>query len=266
MDVIPLSPIDLAIAGILVLALALLSRQLGLGLGGRLVVSALRMTVQLLLIGLVLRQLFGSYNVWLVLALAMLMILIAGREIRNRQAIKVKGAYGYGVGVISMSISSFVIAVFALAAIIEVEPWYTPQYAIPLLGMLLGNTMTGISLATDRLTSDIYAQRNLIEQRLYLGETWQSASEDIRKNSMRTGMMPIINSMAAAGVVSLPGTMTGQILGGSPPLEAVKYQILILLLIAAGTGFGVVVSIWLTNRNLFDRRYRICLEKLQKKQ
>ncbi len=130
--------------------------------------------------------------------------------------------------------------------------------------MLLGNTMTGIALATDNMTTDFYEKRNIIEQRLYLGQTWQEASEDIRRNAMRTGMIPIINSMAAAGIVSLPGTMTGQILGGTPPLEAVKYQILILFLIAGGTGFGVVCSIWLTNRSLFDARHRLCLEKLRR--
>ncbi|MDJ0622995.1 MAG: iron export ABC transporter permease subunit FetB [Desulfocapsaceae bacterium] len=266
MQVIPLSTIDLSIAAALVVFLALLSNRLGLGLSKRLLISGLRMTAQLMLIGLILRQLFASYNVWLILILAAVMILIAGREILTRQKIRLRGMYGYGVGVISITISSFTIALFSLLVIIEVEPWYTPQYAIPLIGMLLGNTMTGISLATDRLTTDIHTHRNLIEQRLYLGETWQRASEDIRKNAMRTGMIPIINAMAAAGVVSLPGTMTGQILGGSPPLEAVKYQILILFLIAAGTGFGVVAAIWLTSRSLFDKRYRLCLEKLKKVQ
>ncbi len=262
MSVIPLSFIDLGVAAIFVLILALLSYLLKLKIGNRMVISAVRMTLQLLLIGLILRQLFQNYTVWLVLGLALVMILIAGREIIGRQKIRTRGIFGYGVGVISMFISSFTLAVFTLLVIIQVEPWYTPQYAIPLLGMLLGNTMTGIALAMDRLTSDIYDQRNMIEQRLYLGETWQKASEGIRRNAMRTGMIPIINAMAAAGVVSLPGTMTGQILGGSPPMEAVKYQILILLLIAAGTGFGVVCAIWLTNRNLFDSRHRLRFEKL----
>ena len=79
---------------------------------------------------------------------------------------------------------------------------------------------------------------------------------------MRTGMMPIINSMAAAGLVSLPGMMTGQILSGTPPVEAVKYQILIMFLIAAGTGFGVVSAIWMSGLLLFDERHRLRLEIL----
>ncbi len=264
MAVIPLSALDLSLSAALVLMLAGVSTVLHLGLGKRLILSGLRMTLQLLLIGMVLRQLFASYNIWLIAGLALVMVLIAGREVVVRQRIRVAGFFGYGVGVASMSISAFTIALFSLIVLIQVEPWYTPQYAIPLLGMLLGNTMTGISLALDRMTSDFYDQRNVVEQRLYLGETWQSASADIRINAMRTGMIPIMNSMAAAGIVSLPGTMTGQILGGTPPLEAVKYQILILFLIAAGTGFGVVFSIWLTSRNLFDKRHRFRLEKLKK--
>jgi putative ABC transport system permease protein len=101
-----------------------------------------------------------------------------------------------------------------------------------------------------------------VEQRLLLGETWQEASGDIRRDCMRTGMIPIINSMAAAGVVSLPGMMTGQILGGSSPLDAVKYQILIMFLIATGTGFGVLAAIWWISRLLFDERERLVLENL----
>ena len=80
---------------------------------------------------------------------------------------------------------------------------------------------------------------------------------------MRSGMIPIINSMAAAGLVSLPGMMTGQILGGSSPMDAVKYQILIMFLIAAGTGFGVMSAMWLLTRKLFDDRDRLRLDQLQ---
>ena len=264
MSVIPLSAVDLGCAALLVVILAAISYRLQLGLGQRMLLSGCRMTVQLLLIGLILRQLFDNFNIWLILVLSLVMVLVAGKEITSRQNIKVAGFHGYGVGVFSMFISSFTLTFFSLYVIIEVEPWYAPQYAIPLLGMLLGNTMTGISLAVDRLTTDIYELRDVIEQRLYLGEEWQEACRDIRRTSMRTGMIPILNSMAAAGVVSLPGTMTGQILGGTPPVEAVKYQILILFLIAAGTGFGVISAIWLTSRNLFDSRHRLCLEKLEK--
>ncbi len=262
MNIAPLSAADLSIASALVLLLALLSFRLQLGLGGRLLISAARMIVQLLLIGLVLQVLFASESLWFIGLIALVMLLAAGREVRSRLRCKIRGVFGYGVGVGAMFVSSFSVAILALIVILQQDPWYAPRYAVPILGMLLGNTMTGVALAADRMTSMFVEQREVIEQRLLLGESCRDAAGDIRRDCMRNGMIPTINSMAAAGLVSLPGMMTGQILGGSPPVEAVKYQILIMLLIAAGTGFGVVCTIVLIERHLFDQRHRLCLEKL----
>jgi putative ABC transport system permease protein len=267
MNVISLTALDLSLAAILLLALAAVSMLLSLRLEKKIVIFSCRMIAQLLFIGLVLRFLFGNANGWLVVLMSFVMLAAAGREVKARQQRQVRGMAGYFIGTGAMFISSFSVTALALVVILRVEPWYTPQYAIPLLGMLLGNTMTGISLSVDKLTSQFYELRNVLEQRLMLGQSWQEASSDIRRDCMRTGMMPIINSMAAAGIVSLPGMMTGQILGGTPPVEAVKYQILIFLLIAAGTGFGVISAIWMTGRHLFDHRHRLrldCIAGLEK--
>lgn len=263
MNVISLSSFDLAIAASLLVVLSLVSMLLSLGLEKKIILFACRMTAQLLLIGLVLRYLFASGSLLLVLSMATVMLLAAGREVWARQQRKIAGISGYTLSIAAMFVSSFSVTALALVVIIRVEPWYTPQYAIPLLGMLLGNTMTGISLAMDRMTDQLFRQRGVIEQRLLLGQSWQEASRDIRSDCMRTGMIPIINSMAAAGLVSLPGMMTGQILSGTPPVEAVKYQILIMFLIAAGTGFGVISAIWMSGMLLFDKRHRLRLEILQ---
>ncbi len=262
MDVISLSAFDLSLAAFLVLMLAATSLRIGLGLEKRIVISGIRMTCQLLLIGMVLKFLFASASFFLVVFMSFCMLMIAGYEVWARQKRKLRGSTGYFISTGSMLVSSFVVAFLALTVMVGVDPWYTPQYAIPLLGMLLGNTMNGVALASDRLTTEIYNQRGMVEQRLLLGQDWQEASGDIRRDCMRTGMIPIINSMAAAGVVSLPGMMTGQILGGSSPLDAVKYQILIMFLIAAGTGFGVLTAIWLISRRLFDERQRLVLDCL----
>ncbi len=262
MGVKPLSPLDLSIAAALVFLLAILSRRLQLGLEKRLAISALRTTVQLLLIGQVLRILFGHASFVFVVAISMVMLSIAGREVMARQHRRLRGMQGWLLGTGSMFISSFSVAFIALAVIINNDPWYTPQYAIPLLGMLLGNTMNGIALSMDRMTETLWQQRQVVEQRLLLGETGIEATSEIRRQAMRSGMIPIINSMAAAGLVSLPGMMTGQILGGSSPMDAVKYQILIMFLIAAGTGFGVMSSMWLLTRRLFDERHRLRLDQL----
>lgn len=265
MNIISLSSFDLSIAASLLLVLSTISLIMSLGLEWKILLYGCRMTAQLLLIGLVLRFLFSSGSLLLVILMSAVMLIAAGREVWARQGRKVKGVAGFGVSIVAMFVSSFSVSLLALLVIIRVEPWYTPQYAIPLLGMLLGNTMTGISLAMDRMTDQLYIRRGEVEQRLLLGQTWQQASSDIRVGCMRTGMMPIINSMAAAGLVSLPGMMTGQILSGTDPVEAVKYQILIMFLITAGTGFGVICSIWMSGFILFDKRHRLRLEMLSGK-
>jgi putative ABC transport system permease protein len=262
MGVKPLSPLDLSIAACLLVVLGLLSHRMRLGLEKRLAVSALRTTVQLLLIGQVLRVLFAHASLWFVVAISMVMLAVAGREVMARQHRRLPGFQGWLLGTGSMFISSFSVAFLALAVIIANHPWYTPQYAIPLLGMLLGNTMNGIALSMDRMTETLWQQRQVVEQRLLLGQSAAEATAEIRRQAMRSGMIPIINSMAAAGLVSLPGMMTGQILGGSSPMDAVKYQILIMFLIAAGTGFGVMSAMWLLTRRLFDERDRLRLDHL----
>ncbi len=188
---------------------------------------------------------------------------MAGYEVMARQARRFSGIWGMGVGTLSMFISSFSVTILALNVIIHVEPWYSVQYLIPLLGMLLGNTMSGIAISLDNLTHNAWQQRQQIEARLMLGHDWHNAIKEIRRNALRSGLIPIINAMAAAGVVSLPGMMTGQILAGSPPFEAAKYQILILLLISAGTGFGATAAVWLGSRRLFDERQRLRLDRLK---
>ncbi|AKJ65276.1 ABC transporter permease [Kiritimatiella glycovorans] len=261
MSVIALSPLDLMLAAGLVLALAACSRALQLNVHGTLLIAAGRTVIQLLLVGLVLKALFAYAAPGWVLLMATIMLLAAGREVIARQKRKLRGPWGYGIGLTAMFISSFAVTVLALTVIVQAEPWYRPQYAIPMLGMLLGNTMNSIALGMNHLTRSVVEQREAIEARLALGHTRDEAVGDIRRESVRTGIIPIMNSMAAAGLVSLPGMMTGQILGGTPPVEAVKYQILIMFLIASGTGFGALAAVHLTARRLFDDRHRLRLEE-----
>lgn len=262
MNVISLSALDLSMAAVLVIVLAVISQVLKLDLSSRIIIAAIRTVVQLLLIGLVLKALFAHVDLLFVAALSIIMLLIAGREVMARQQRRFGGIWGYGLGTLSMFISSFALTIYALIVIVGTDPWYTPQYAIPLLGMMLGNTMTGVSLALDKLTTTAWQQRSIIEARLILGQDWRTAIGDITRDSVRIGMIPMINAMAAAGLVSLPGMMTGQILSGTDPIEAVKYQILIMFLITAGTGFSAMLATWIGARHLFDDRQRLRLERL----
>lgn len=263
MELISLGTWNLALAATLVVVLALISQRLSLGVEKRLLIAAARSTVQLVLLGLVLKALFELDNPVLVFSLGLFMLAAAGYEVMARQKHRFSGLWGMGIGTLSMFLSSFGVTLFALAVIVQPQPWYTPQYLIPLLGMLLGNTMTGVAVSLDNLTNHAWREREVIEARLALGDDWNLAIGDIRRDSLRSGLIPIINAMAAAGIVSLPGMMTGQILAGSPPMEAAKYQLLIMFLIAAGTGFGSVVAVWLGSRRLFDDRERLRLDRLK---
>lgn len=264
MNVVPLTGSDLPLAAVLVLALAASSLAMRVGITKQLLIAAARTVVQLLLIGFVLKVLFENVNLGWIALIAVVMLLVAAWEVRARQKRRLAGWWGFGVGSVSMFISTFVITVLVLTVIIQPEPWwYKPQYAIPLLGMMLGNTMTGVAVGLDRLTESAWQQRAVIEARLILGQTWTQAITEIRRDSMRSGMIPMINAMAAAGLVSLPGMMTGQILAGSPPLEAVQYQILIMFMIASGTGFGTLAAVWVASRRLFDDRERLRLERVE---
>ncbi len=258
-----LSPFDLGIAAALVLLLAALSWRLKLAIGSRMLIAAARSTVQLLLLGLVLKALFQTANPWLVAALATVMLAVAGYEVMARQRHRFTGAWGYGTGALSMFLSSFSITLLALLVLLQPAPWYEPQYAIPLLGMLLGNTMTGVAVSLDNLTRQTLDKRHQIEARLALGQHASEAIGDIRRDALRSGLIPIVNAMTTAGIVSLPGMMTGQILAGSPPMEAAKYQLLILFLIATGTGLGSIAAVLLGSYRLFDARSRLRRDRLR---
>lgn len=263
MEIISLSPWDLALAAVLVLILAAMTMRVGVELARSTVIAGIRTVVQLLLIGLVLEALFANTSLWWVALLSMAMLLIAGREVMARQGRRFGGWWGYGLGTVAMFVSSFSVTILALTVIVGPEPWYEPRYAIPLLGMMLGNTMTGVALTLDNLTRLAWQQREVIEARLTLGHGWDDAMSAIRRQSVHNGLIPIVNAMAAAGVVSLPGMMTGQILAGNPPMEAVKYQILVMFLVTVGTGFGILAAVWMGGRLLFDERERLRVDRLR---
>ncbi|MDH5749027.1 MAG: ABC transporter permease, partial [Rhodospirillales bacterium] len=173
-----------------------------------------------------------------------------------------KGAWTYGLGTTSMLMAGGVISVLALSALLRPDPWYDPRYALPLLGMILGNTMNAVALGMNTLTATAFNERNAIESRLALGHTRFEALDRVMRASLRTALMPIVNSMAATGLVALPGMMTGQILAGVEPVEAVKYQLLIMFLIAGGTALGGLIAVLAGAWRLTDGRHRLRLDRL----
>jgi len=263
MSYIVLSYWDIAWAALLLVLNAVLSITMRLHLERQLLTAAARMVVQLGIVGLVLKAVFAAVSPWLTAALALFMVLFAGREVMARQHRRFTGWWAYGLGTTSIMAAALIVTVLALTTQVRPDPWYAPRYAIPLLGMILGNTMTGVSLGLDRLVTGAVRERVAIEAQLSLGHEIAHALRPITRDSLRGGLMPIVNSMAAAGVVSLPGMMTGQILAGVDPVEAVKYQLLIMFLISGGTGLGVLAAVLTGARRLTDGRHRLRLDRLQ---
>lgn len=259
-----LSNFDICVAALLILINGFASLLLKLQLEWRLLVAALRTIGQLLLIGFVLEWIFRQDR-WLVIAILMiLMSAIAGIAAVRRTDRRFPGIWFNSLG--AVMVSSWLVTLIALTAIFPPSAWSqnTAQYAIPLLGMILGNTLNGISLGLDRLSDHLVSNRSQVELMLSLGATRWEAARDSLRSAIRTGMIPIINSMMVVGVVSLPGMMTGQLLAGAAPLDAVRYQIVIMFLIAAGTALGTLGVVLLSYRCLFNARHQFLYERITK--
>jgi putative ABC transport system permease protein len=259
---VDLSTARLLIAAALVLIAGAVSVSLGLGLGRRLALASARTVVQLLLVGYVLTFVFAQRTLLVILAMAAVMIVAAARAAIRRPSRTYGGAFGHAF--VTLLVSSLAISITTTAVIIGIEPWHEPRYFIPLLGMVLGNSLTGISLGLDTLLARVVEQKARIELELSLGATaWEAARPHVRE-AVRRGMIPIINSMMVVGLVSIPGMMTGQILAGADPLVAVKYQIVIMFMVAAATSLGCIGVVLLAVRRLFTAHHQLALGLLRK--
>ena len=253
---------NLVLPALLIVMNGVLSIVLHLKLERPLAIAAVRMLVQLVLVGYVLTFLFAAVSpFWTALA-ACIMVLFASREIVVRQKRRLLSFWTYGLGAGCTLLAAGTVTVFALLTELRPEPWYHPRYALPLLGMILGNTMTGISLGLDVLTNGLMRERSAVEAHLALGGTRYQALLPVVRDALRSGFMPTINGMAAIGLVSLPGMMTGQILAGVEPIDAVKYQLLIMFLIAGGTGLGTLAAVMGGSHLLTDHRHRLRLDRI----
>ena len=253
---------DVLLASVFLFLNGVLSIVLRLGLERSLAIAAVRMVVQLLMVGLLLKFLFEVASPWLTLGVALVMAGFAGREIWARQERRLAGFWGFGIGAVTMLVAGAIVTVYGLVLQIQPDPWWSPRFALPLFGMVLGNTMTGVSLGLDTLHTTINRERRAIEAQLLLGRTIREAVAPAMRVALRSGFTPIVNAMAAIGVVSLPGMMTGQILSGLDPSEAVKYQLLIMFLIGGATGLGVLGAVFASLWRLTDDRHRLRLERL----
>lgn len=253
---------ELAAGSLLLLLHAALSMYFRTGAVVSVLVAAVRMVVQLGLMAYVLIYLFATDSaLWTVVA-AVVMIGFAGYESISRQTRRLSGGWSYGIGTSSLFMAAMIVTGFALLVQVKPDPWYAPRYLIPLLGMVLGNCLNGISLGLNNLTTSLWRERDVVEARLALGHTKWQACETVVRQSLKNGLMGIVNAMSASGLVFIPGMMTGQLMAGADPIEAAKYQILIMFLIAGGTAIGTSLAVLIALVRLTDGRHRLRLDRL----
>ncbi len=263
MNPISLQPLDLAISAVLIAFDAVLSIVLKLNLHRQVLLAAVRMVVQLVAVGYVLRLVFALHNPAATVAVVVVMAAVAAREIAARSERRFKGSDGLVLSATGVAISTVVTVCLALFTAIRPHPWYEARYAVSLAGIVLGSVLNSGSLALDTLLSSVSRERASIEAQLGLGATFQGATHMLLRQAIRRGILPTVNQMSAAGVITLPGIMTGQILAGLDPLEAVKYQILLMFLLAGASGLSAAIIAFLALRRLTDDRERLRLDRLR---
>jgi len=251
---------QLALAASLLLGHGVVSIWLRLGLGRRVAVAAVRTTVQLGLLGLVLVPVFSRQDPWLVAGIAALMVGLAAREATARSSRTHPGMWTTSLSAIALGAACSMAV--ALLVVLRVDPWWSPRYLIPLLGMVLGNALTGVGLGLDRAMTTLDEGRDQVELRLARGATWWEAARPVARDAIRTGLVPILNSMSVAGLVSIPGMMTGQILGGAAPGLAARYQVMVMFLIAGAVAIGTTAGVLASLRAVFDGRDRLRVERI----
>ena len=260
---ISLSPTDLALAATLVALDAGASIALRLQLHRQLLWAALRMVVQLVAVGFLLRFIFTLNNPLATLAIVVVMGAIAAREIAARPPHKFRGLAGLAISGATVALATVVTAGLALTTAIRPQPWFDPRYAVSLVGIILGSVLNAGSLTLDGVVGGVWRERAAIEAQLGLGVTYREATLPLLREAIRRGLLPIINQMSAAGLITLPGIMTGQIIAGMDPVEAVKYQILLMFLLAGASGVAALTIAELSLRRLSDARQRLRLDRLK---
>eukprot|EP00238_Polyblepharides_amylifera_P006688 CAMPEP_0196592054 /NCGR_PEP_ID=MMETSP1081-20130531/71712_1 /TAXON_ID=36882 /ORGANISM="Pyramimonas amylifera, Strain CCMP720" /LENGTH=320 /DNA_ID=CAMNT_0041915625 /DNA_START=55 /DNA_END=1017 /DNA_ORIENTATION=- len=260
---IPLDYFHVGLAAFLLSLNALLSLVLQLGLEKRLLISALRAFVQLSVLGYILVPIFKADSPIFVVLYAFFMTMVATYEAQKRSAYTYKGMWWH-VWVSLAGTGSLVLS-YTLIIVISVKPWWEAQYLIPIFGMILGNSTNGISVGLVTTLAELSEGRHQVEGLLALGATRWEACAPLLCKAITLGLTPILNQMSIIGMVSIPGMMTGQILGGSSPELAARYQCIIIFVIGAATAVGTVSASVMGVLSVVDSEHRVRPERLVKR-
>jgi len=241
--VVALTRAEVGASAALLLGPLLASHYLELGLTQRLATSAIRAALQLgLLANVILEPLFTASSPAPVLLYVGFMALVAALEVSSRCSY----AYPRLLRDALASIVICVVGVFALALQLVLRsaarPWWNPRFVVPIIGMLLGNAVATTIVGLDRVLTELSERRAVVELRLALGASLREAVRPAVRAAFIAGLTPSMNQLAVVGIVSTPGMLTGQILGGASPLAACSYQLALLYLIALTASAALFAS------------------------
>ncbi|KLV05541.1 permease [Photobacterium aquae] len=225
-----------------------LFRYWQLGLGKSLIAAVLRMTIQLSIVGLYLQTLFEFQNPWLNSLWLSVMVVVAGSSICKRAGVSAKRFLP--AVLIGHLVAMLGVLPLMLAGVIKAEPWWQAQYLIPVAGMLLGNCLSANVLALERWYSSLKDRAE--EYQFYLAMGAPNPGEPFIREAVKAALAPQLAAMTTLGIVSLPGMMTGQILGGTEPLLAVKYQLAIMVAIFISASLSVATTLAIASKTAFN--------------
>lgn len=254
--IMDLSVLQLSVAYIFVLLLLVIFKARGIKREKDILIASVRMTVQLTIMGYVLMFVFENASWWLTSLMIAIMIGFAIYNAIERVKTTMSKQL-QGIIALSMVCGALATAAFFVIIVLQVQPWFHPQYFIPISGMIVGNSMTGIALGANKLCGDMDEKRVMIENSLMLGATPAQATREIVNAAFDSAILPTMNNMLTLGIVSLPGMMTGQILSGTFPLTAIKYQIGIMLAILGSTALTTVLFVTFGYKTFFTKDHRL---------
>lgn len=247
--IVDLSWLEVAGAGGLVLIAIGITWRFRTGLARSFVVAALRTTVQLVAVGYVLVYIFSVDRWWLVLLALVLMTAVAAREASQRQESDSRRLAA--VSGVAILVGAGLTLVYVSGLLVRPEPWYNPRYLIPLFGMIVSSALDASALAADRLAGEMEARRDEVEAYLALGASAERAARRPVQNALRASLIPMLNRLMIVGLVALPGMMTGQILSGVSPLTAVRYQIVVMFMLAGAVAVAGALTVVGYRREFF---------------
>jgi putative ABC transport system permease protein len=250
MNVVQISPLQLSLAYLLLIFPAAVILWYGVGLMKPLLIGAVRMTVQLLLVGLYLQVIFDYDNPWINVLWVVMMLMVADVSIVRRCGFRVRS---FAVPVFCALAVGIVIPLFVFMVLVLSRPTLLDaRFVIPIAGMILGNCLKANIVGIGHFYQDIRKGEKRYLQSLAFGATRDEATRPFMAEAFQAAMTPTIATMATIGLVSLPGMMTGVILGGTDPATAIKYQIGIMLSIISGTAITVFLAVQFTSHHSFD--------------